>query len=711
MGHTKSKKRRSFKNILSSKPVYISLVVVALSLVVGIIVLFYSLANQSRQTTATQASEQSTNISTLIDKYYSRIPEEQELMHKTTYHDSLSLSEQEKEKAHRSVYYVAHYPSLSSNHADWADPETGKTIKGRSWQGIYDIFPPSDYDEIIYSGMSKEQAQQVINERKNAIRLFMDKYFGYMLNDLVSTKYRIEIVNFPEQYSLAKDYDERFNKTFGMTTNLLSQNPNVVAAEVLAEKGYTHIDILIDRNIYGSTQKTNVDNEYISLFQSLTDEGVIQMADAINEVHTMLSLSNPNTTYRYLYMNEIDLINCHYNNNCDENPDNYAQYSVSHPEKYAESYYKLASELADRRITLLPSTIGFGWAGTNFYTGENGMNPWLEALAKYQNIKYSVQPDKQGYVQNFVATNMYGTVEFIDQRMEIIRDNINLVNNAYGSKLSIERIQEFGILPHQPNRDSYYDNIPSRIDQLTRIIQFFDQYDAAIYAQTAKNLAPWDGDIPDTLLNGNSNFAEGFVYRDEPELWPTVKDSLNGLVTGSQVPSQEIEEDISTQSSDTENPETESSPSETDTPNKAPDFSCPQEALNAGVADTCGDGVTWRGCYCDTSIGFYVNSCGEAGSEEYKPTEISCGSNAPQPNTDTPSEDDQPAEQSLESAESCTKNAPNDAIANEGQFGEAMEFHCFPLYNGQHVTCSPEGPSREGVACDWCFGGFCLKKE
>jgi hypothetical protein len=122
------------------------------------------------------------------------------------------------------------------------------------------------------------------------------------------------------------------------------------------------------------------------------------------------------------------------------------------------------------------------------------------------------------------------------------------------------------------------------------------------------------------------------------------------------------------------------------------EVNCPDRALDAGVTNTCGTELPWRGCYCDENLKKYVNSCGQEGEEDFRPTDISCGLDAP-------------------AAESCVKEAPEESIANEEQFGAAMNNFCFTIHDDQYTTCTLDGPHIGGVPCDWCFGGYCLREE
>jgi hypothetical protein len=695
--------------------VYASIVVITLCIAIIILFTLSRAGSQPQQYTRNVDASADFTVQQLQSTYYGRVPNSQKLLSIAERHNQAGLSEDGRQKAAQSVYFVAKFPSLSGSHPSWTDPATNETIPGRSWTGVYDIFPISDFDDILNSNLTADEAKQALEDRKQAIWTFMERFHGTMLNETLFSKYRIEIVNFPEWIQDADRYDKKFREKYGFEANILGQNPNIIAAGMLGSNGYTNIDILIDRNVYRSTIQSNEPNQYSRLFQELSDEGVGQMAAAIQKTHETLNRYASSPTYRYVYMNEIDFINCYHNASCDTDPDEYYNYKLASPDGYAQSYYKLARRLADDSIILMPSTFGLAFGEyvperpESMYMGDNGLNPWIEAMAKHASLINDMPSDKRWFVQNQIAMNLYGSNDRIQAFMNHARDQIALANEWYGTDLSLGRIQEFGMLPQQPERNSYSANLPVRREEIARQIDALNGTDAAVYGQTTKNLAPWDGRVPQELLDGQTEFDTGFIYRDEPELWGTVRDRLNAQVGVNSPfqPNTETEEDTGEGSQTGETGQDDDQPQQDAEEAQPPqaDVNCPRVARDAGVTNTCPAGLNWRGCYCDTQNvvdGRYVwvNSCGEEGQEEYKQTSISCG----QP-SDSGS-NDQPSDNTDNENRDCTKNAPSDQVAQEGMFDDAMKRFCFEKENGSYKTCT--GNSNE---CEWCFAGYCLNRD
>lgn len=581
-------------------------------------------------TSNTRASD-SVNLQTLTKKYNSRVPEGPDLIPINQRFDLAKMSSSERENASKKVYFIANYPSNSGHHDAWNDPRTQKVIAQRAWTGIYEIFPWSDFDEIINSNLSKDQAVAAILERQKALEKFMSRYYGYILNDTLFSKYRIEITEFPEEVHHTNEINKKLKEKYGITTDVIRQNGQLIGAQVLAKAGYNQIDILIDRNIQGSTIQTDISNEHFKLYQGLTDEGVGKMAEQIRRINSIVKEANGTVNLRFIYMNEIDILNCHYKN-CIGSSVYYFQYPVTNPKTYAESYYKLAKQLSNNGITLVPSTFALGFPTlSSFFTDQSGLNPWIAAMAELKN-QYSLPYD-------YLASNMYGTTDEIKARVAKINSQVQLANQRYGTNLSFVRVQEFGMLPHQPNNNDYYGNLPKRIAELKTQLEFFRDWDAGVYAQTALNLAPWDGEVPDEVLRGHSNFNHGFIYRDEPAFWNDMRNNLNKSITANAYP---------VENRPTAGPNATAVPAQPQQsgPNSVPSQSgnndlCP--GVSAGVTNTCGN-QPWRGCYCDTNLNMYVNSCGEAGEEEFKVTAIGCNTQAAPQRTNTTNQQSAPAQ-------------------------------------------------------------------
>lgn len=581
-----------------------------IALLVGLFLYIYNLANPSQNTytTTSEASEYTAqDVNILSERYIQRVPNSPAtLIPLEERYTKYNLSKEEREKAKYAIYYVAQYPSLSGGHPDWTNPDTGEVIPGRSWDGVYDIFDISDFDEILAGGFNRDEVIIALQERENAIALFMNKFYANILNDTLFGKYRIEIVDFPESIEESDKINQKLKEQYGIETDILSQNPNVIAAKILIENGYK-LDILIDRNIKGSTLPSPTEDGYAGLFYTLSDEGVPLMANAIQRVDTILRNNKKEAHIRYLYMNEVDLLNCHHLD-CNQDRSSYFSYILTDPEGYAQSYYKLAMELAYRDIALAPSTFAMIWGSyhpdnpKSLFSGDDGINPWIAALAKNYSLTQSLPDEKKQYVQNVIAINTYGTAYHVSTFISQVKEQASLASQKYGTNIILGRVQEFGILPHQPNRRDYDANVPIRKEEIKNLIEYFRSWDAAIYAQTGPNLAPWDGTIPDTLLHGQSGFKGGYTYRDEdPDFWNLIRSLLNSHIT---------DKEISNNSPSNPAPNDES-------------INCSNQARQAGVYNTCGS-KKWRGCYCDEILQQYVNSCGEQDNEEFIPTNIGC---------------------------------------------------------------------------------------
>lgn len=684
------KRQKSFKKqVLASKSIYFTLVGVALVLVLGIVFLFYALANQANKTTVTQASD-NTDVQAVIDDFYSRVPAGQELLPLSERQTNAGLPKEKQRNSAETVNFVVNIPGESGSYPPWTSEDGSVKIEGRSWTGIYDIFPLEEVDRLISDErFSKSELLYILEERQKALKLYLSRFYGYILNDTLFGKYRVEINSFADEIPFSNRLTSQLNQK-GVQKNALSYQPKVVEACLFLEKGYKQLDVIIDRNIGGS------DNAALSArgfgaftgYGKASDEDVQRTTDAIEQVHTLLrSCSTSDATIRMIYMNEIDLLNVYAHNSTDD----YGTFPIVKPDEYAESYYKIAAKLARKQIIFAPGTFYMGYMG--YFWGarpeeNNGLNPWIESMAKYQYLKYELSGNEQSYVHDYLATNDYKDTAGWKEKIDKINTHIEKANRKHNARITFSRIQEFGILPQQPVPRQYQANLTNRKELIPQLISHFAYSDATLFSKPGLALSPSDGEVPATLLYGQENpFNMGFLYRDEPGLWPLVRDSLNSVVSNGTVDQPRRQDDHYFVSPTASPPEEDVSIT----------VNCPQEALDAGVENTCGERV-WRGCYCDTNINMYVNSCGPEGQEEYKETQTACVASASPVETGEPSGE-------------CTKEAPNEAIANEGQFQEAIQNHCFVLDTGGYATCSHDGPHNQTVTCDWCFGGYCLNKE
>lgn len=626
-----------------------------------------------------------------INKYNNRVPGGQKLL--SFSERQKTMTTQEITNAGSKVHIVANYPSLSGTNPEWKNSQTGEVVPKRNWVGIYEIFPDTDFDEIINSNLSASEVQYVLQKRKEAIELFMSRFYGSILNETYFSKYREEITHFADQISTANKVNDQLRAKYGIETDVLDQSPKIVALQVLGKAGYTNLDVLIDHNIDGVSGHQDESNWHIRRFQGLYDTGVKPMADAVRRVDAILKKTARNVSYRYIYMNEVDMIPCH-TTDCGK-LEGYFETKTLSPEEYATSYYKLAKELSTSQIVLVPSTFTYGLFG-GYQENSNGINPWIEGFAKVQ----SQMNPNIGY--DYLAANVYGNTNIILDRINVINNDIALVNRRYNTQLKFVRLQEIGLLPQQPTNREYDKNLAFRIKEMPTIIKRFANDDASIYAQTGLSLSPWDGKVPDKLLYGSTGFKHGFMYFDEPSLWSVVRDSLKDAVAPSQKGSPT---NVSPQPKNSE-PAANNPTSAPSTPESSNNVNC--AGISAGVSNTCGS-KAWRGCYCDTVGGkrLYVNSCGEQGKEEFKVTTVSCDS-APPANPGSGSKPSTPSN----SSNTCTTNAPNAQIAAEKDYPNAIKNLCFLTdNNGTYKQCNANGQVIEGKTCEWCFGGYCMIKQ
>lgn len=384
-----------------------------------------------------------------------------------------------------------------------------------------------DYEAL--KGKSKEVILEYLRQRRDAISLYLSRYYSY-LNQVDSAQQRahIDVHHFYEQM---KNQQERMVE-LGFHEGEYDTMIDTLAymnAQVLIKHGYD-VKILMHGNPKIATQQREIQGaEGYRIFAPLRNQNDY-VFDSVNAQNLMLNMylrlighlkhakNNQDQKIEFIYGNEVDMLDFIIRDELSMKGMS-TQTQIMTPQEYWNDYYTLAGLLADNGVILRPCAFSTEW------DDEIVLEAWLQAQSQAQS-----QFGRQ--VEDGLRINIYGmTAQEVMQKI----DRILQINSSITGRNSLAGIQETGILAWQGDAD-YATTLTHRQNNLAELLSAVDKLrlsEKGIFGMPLEMAATefeGDGSLKDAMSQEAWYDGHHIMYLNEDELWKIITQFIKNSV-------------------------------------------------------------------------------------------------------------------------------------------------------------------------------------